>query len=142
MVQTKFIVTLLLSFGFLLLYWMTKRKEQAFRQAPSITAEVIDCFVLDPTKNKVDLSVDRGEILGNFVKIKYRLEGREKHYESYHINKLYQHGEIVEIKYIDENTIILVDEGYGDKKMAASFILGFGLLFIAGLIGIILDLSH
>lgn len=138
--QTKFIITLIISFGFLLLYGLIKKRAKAFTQAPIIQGEVVDAFILDPQESKFDFSIDRGESLGNFITVKYTLNGIEKTYESSHIKNHYQIGQTVSLQYLDDERILLADEGGDDKKMSASFLICFAVLFLAAMAGIIMDL--
>jgi hypothetical protein len=139
--QLKFFVTLAVACGFLFLYFLVRRRTQQFEQAPTIHGEVLEVFVLDPQESKFDFTIDRGEALGNFIKIQYTQDGIEKVHEITLFKNQYEVGQTVPLKYIDDDNIILSDEPYSDKKMTLSFLICFVILFLAGSAGIAMDLS-
>ncbi len=138
--ETKFVITLLISFGFLGLYWLTKKRAQALDNAEIIEATVTEVFLLDQTNPTFNFTVDRAEAFGNFVKIQYQHNGQTKTFDSTLINKAYTVGQTLHIKRLSDQQIILCDENNHDKKMTLSFLAVFFILFCAALIGIAIPL--
>ncbi|MFT5419829.1 MAG: hypothetical protein ACI9D5_000570 [Candidatus Endobugula sp.] len=135
--ETKFIITLLLSFGFLWLYWLTKKRLHALEQAETIEGEIIEIFILNREKPRFGFAIDRGEAFGNFTKIKYKHEGTEKIFDSTLINNSYHIGQKVLLKRVDDQQILICNEINGDKKMTLSFLVVFVVLLSVSAIGII-----
>jgi hypothetical protein len=136
-VETKFIITLLIAFGFLALYYITKKRHKTLEQAEEIEGEVIEIFMLDREKPRFGFTIDRGEAFGNFIKIKYTHDNMEKTFDSTLINNRYTMGQKVPFKRVNDNQILLCDEINGDKKMTLSFLAVFAVLFLVGTFGLV-----
>ncbi len=137
--ELKFLLTLVISISFLILYWLKQRQEKAFLKAEQLPAEVLNCYYfatspLTPDKTPLNkehqtnsFDVDRNEALGNYIQLRYYRNNQEYISEYAFIDRAYAIGEVVIIEYINEKTFRLQGE---DRNRLPLAFLGLAMTFL------------
>lgn len=154
--QIKFLITLLLALCFFALHYAKQRRQRAYLAARKIKGHVVETHHLDIPQTPLDISsiqqktsstqqtkiqhfdLDRGTTLGNFIKVRYQLDGQEKFFETELINRPYKVGDEVVLEYLDNKHIRIQQTATKNHWLDNIFLIIGAIFLVLSIIGFML----